>query len=266
MSGNFRRRKIVEYVQRYGKVTYDQLCRYLEDVSEMTIRRDVAQLEKEGLIVKIRNGIRNPDGIGWAMEPKYKLRQQTNVVAKRALAIGVSEMIKPEMKLFFDAGSTLLKLAEIMPNDYYHITTSAPATANELLRRVKIDVEMLGGLYSRNTFSMTGEPAVSYVNMLSANYFDMAIMATSGFSFEYGFSCGNEYDAELKRAVMKKAKKVMMLLDESKIGKNMSYQFATLNDIDILVTECTFTDDQRMEIANCSVEYRYVDASIGDNQ
>ena len=63
---------------------------------------------------------------------------------------------------------------------------------------------------------------------------------------------------------MKKAKKVMMLLDGSKIGKNMSYQFATLNDIDILVTECDFTDDQRMEIINGSAEYRHIDLSIGN--
>ena len=66
---------------------------------------------------------------------------------------------------------------------------------------------------------------------------DIAFMAASAFSRNSGFTCGDYFEAEIKRLIMKKAQTNVMLMDSSKIDCGMPYTFAKLSDIDILITD-----------------------------
>jgi len=73
----------------------------------------------------------------------------------------------------------------------------------------------------------------------------VAFIASTAFSEKNGFSCGNVYDCELKREILKKATLRIMLMDSSKIGNMMPYTFAHSKDIDILITDDGISSELR---------------------
>jgi len=62
-------------------------------------------------------------------------------------------------------------------------------------------------------------------------------MSASGFSVDSGFSVANIYEGELKRRILERSNKVVMLMDLSKVGRNMPFTYAKLDDIDVWVCE-----------------------------
>ncbi|MBQ8944493.1 MAG: DeoR/GlpR transcriptional regulator, partial [Clostridia bacterium] len=82
--------------------------------------------------------------------------------------------------------------------------------------------------------SVSGTQSLDFIKDFNI---ETAFVAASAFSEENGFTVGNNSECELKRAVVKKAKKVIMLCDSAKFGKSMPYTFATLEDVDVLITE-----------------------------
>jgi DeoR/GlpR family transcriptional regulator of sugar metabolism len=83
---------------------------------------------------------------------------------------------------------------------------------------------------------------------------DVAFMATSGFSLESGFTSGDFNECTLKRAIIKKARKVILLMDTGKVNKNMTFTFALLKDIDVLVCDGELPQDIEKEAKKCGVE------------
>ena len=72
---------------------------------------------------------------------------------------------------------------------------------------------------------------------------ETAFMATSGFSLKSGFTSGSFTEHELKRSVIAKAEQVIMLMDSSKLQRNLPFTFATLSDIDVIITEAPLPED-----------------------
>ena len=87
--------------------------------------------------------------------------------------------------------------------------------------------------------TLTGSAATE---MLSHVNIDMAFIVASGYSPEGGFTCGRESEALVKREVIRKARTVAMLLDNSKIGGMLPFTFATMEDIDYMITESQVPD------------------------
>ncbi len=142
--------------------------------------------------------------------------------------------IKPEHAIYFDSGSTIMAVAGLLDSGYYNIFTPALNIALELIKKPKVDVTVLGGRLSRDTYAITGNSAVDQLGEINI---DIAVLSTSGFSTDCGFTSGEYNEAYLKKAIIKKARKVIMLMDLSKYDKNMPYTFGDLKDIDVLVTE-----------------------------
>jgi DeoR/GlpR family transcriptional regulator of sugar metabolism len=102
------------------------------------------------------------------------------------------------------------------------------------MKKTKLSVISLGGLVNRNTLSVSGSNAVSFLENINI---DLAFMSASAFSIESGFTISNNYECELKRKVIQNAKKIIMLMDSSKINKNLPFTFAKLEDIDLWISE-----------------------------
>lgn len=230
----FRRQGINEFIQANGRATYEDLMMLYPDVSCMTLRRDIEALEQEGLVVRVRGGARSVTSISADNDDKYAIRAAANVGPKTEVAQKVLEYIEPDHSLYFDSGSTVMLVANKLTNLYYSITTAAPNIAMELLRKNRITVNLLGGRFNRDTVAVSGFSAIEQVNSVNI---DVAIMATSGFSVDCGFTSGEYDEVQLKKAVIKRARKVIMVMDSSKLGKALQYTFASLEDIDMIVLE-----------------------------
>jgi DeoR/GlpR family transcriptional regulator of sugar metabolism len=80
------------------------------------------------------------------------------------------------------------------------------------------------------------------MSMLDFINVDIAFMAASGYSLDNGFTVSNYFECELKKAVIKKAKKVIMMADSSKFTKVLAFTFGDLSDLDVLICEKKLPD------------------------
>jgi DeoR family transcriptional regulator, fructose operon transcriptional repressor len=235
-----RRTEIMRYIQTKGEVRLAELVSLFPLVSSMTLRRDLIDLERQGQIMRIRGGAKIAARLSMLKEAAYTQRQAENTAAKLLVADKALTLITPGRSIYLDTGTTCMSLAQRLPDQNLFILTAAPNIALELAKNQSIKINLTGGLLSHETLSLSGFNATEYVRSINI---DIAIMATSAFSLENGFSCGDYYEAELKRLIIHKAKQTAVLMDVSKVGINMPYTFARLSQIQILVTDQPLSED-----------------------
>ncbi|NLX69449.1 MAG: DeoR/GlpR transcriptional regulator [Clostridiales bacterium] len=229
------RREIINaYIQNKGEVRLKELEKMFPDVSAMTLRRDLSYLEEQGQIIRVRGGAKSINLISSLKEDVYSLRAMENVEAKMKIAKKALEYVETGRSYYIDSGTTMMCLSKMLPDKNLSIMTNGPNIALEILKHSSPSVTLVGGHINRNNLSISGINSLNFIKDINV---DIAFMATSGFSLEYGFTCGDYNECELKRAVVRKARKVILLMDVSKIDKNMPFTFATLSDVHILITD-----------------------------
>jgi DeoR/GlpR family transcriptional regulator of sugar metabolism len=203
------------------------------EVSSMTLRRDLNFLEQENKIVRTRGGAKSIEflAIG-TYEERYLKKTLTHLEEKNIIASKAVKLISPERSIFLDAGSTSMCLAKMLPDERYYGFTSAPNVAMEVVCSTSSTVNLTGGEVNSDNLAVSGAGAVEFMENVNI---DIAFIAVSGFDFKNGFSCSNINDSQLKKAIIKRAAKVVVLMDSYKLGINMPYTFARLSDIDVLV-------------------------------
>ncbi|MGI6668211.1 MAG: DeoR/GlpR family DNA-binding transcription regulator [Acetivibrionales bacterium] len=233
---NERQNQILQILEQKGEVQLQQLKDIFPDVSVMTLRRDLISLENNGHAIRTYGGAVSVKKLAGNLgeENAYSAREMENMAAKMKIAEYAVGMVEKGRSVYFDAGTTVMCLAKALSDDNFSIITSGINIALELINKAKVSVVTLGGLVNRNTLSTSGPNALS---LLDAINIDVAFMAASGFSLESGFTVANIYECELKRKVVKEARKTIMLMDSGKINKNMPFTYTGLENIDIWVCE-----------------------------
>ncbi len=228
-----RREKILELLREQDTILLKDLEKQFPDVSSMTLRRDLEFFEKIGEAVRIRGGARHIKSLG-VQEDLYALRAVKNPAAKEHIAQIAVGYVETGRSIYMDSGSTGMSFARALPDLNLSIVTGAPNVAMEVSKRYKPSVTMIGGVINRNTLSVSGTQSLQFIGNLN---FDIAFLVASAFSPDSGFTCGNWDECELKRAIAAKARRTIVMVDSSKFGKSMPYTFATLEDVDILITD-----------------------------
>lgn len=215
-------------------VSLHELEEAFPNVSGMTLRRDIEYFEKIGEAIKVRGGARSMKFITTSMEDAFSLRLNTNMTAKQKIALAAMDHIESGRSIFLDSGTTMLKLASIIPDERLSILTTGPNVALELVKKNLPIINLVGGMINRDNISISGNQAISFIENINI---DTAFLVPSGFSLENGFTSGNYSECELKRYICEKAKKTVILADSSKLDKNLPYTFADLEDIDVIITD-----------------------------
>jgi DeoR/GlpR family transcriptional regulator of sugar metabolism len=250
--GNDRIQQILQMLEHKGEIHLQQLKTLFPEVSLMTLRRDLITLEQQGYLIRTHGGavsikrINNTPLKG--EEDAYSRRASENIEAKVKIAEKAITLVEKGRSIYFDAGSTVMCLAEILPDENYSILTSGLNIALELVKKSQPSVVSIGGLVNRNTLSGSGPNALS---MLDTINIDLAFMAASGFSIDSGFTVSNIYECELKRKIIQRAQQVIVLMDTSKLNKNQPFTFGKLADIDIWICE----NQLPMEYAQSALEH-----------
>lgn len=229
-----RRDEIKHYIEAKGEVTLNELQEMYPDCSMMTLRRDLIHLEEENFIKRTRGGAVSIDRLGGMADGRYSQRVMDHTSAKMEIARKAVDLIDLSCSLYIDSGSTTMFFAKQLPDAHCAILTSGVNTALELTKNPKHSVTLLGGHLNHNSLSCGGAQALAYLSTVNI---DTAVMATSGFSLEYGFTSGSYTDTEVKTAVINRARRTIMLVDSSKIDRSLPTTFAHLSDVDIMVTD-----------------------------
>lgn len=254
---NERIARVRDYIQSRGEVSVSELQSLYEGYSSMTIWRDLKQLEEHGYIRRVHGGVISMQTAALQIEGVYSKRARENTRQKIAIAKAALSLIRPGHAVYLDAGSTLMTLANHLGNDRYTIITSGANIAIELSQRHTCDVLLTGGQISENTLSCSGAQAEAFISSINI---DLALMSPSGFSLRTGFTSGSQSESLLKRAVIAKAAKVVMLMDNSKIGRSLPFTFAALSDIDQLICDSALPADVTAELKAQGVECTVAEA------
>ena len=231
--------EIAELLDKRGKLSLEQLQEYFPNVSEMTLRRDLFQLEEEGKIIRVRGGAMSVREVQKTSGEPYAKKTTIHTDEKIVIAQKAADLIDEGASLFIDGGTTALYLAKEMPDFTCNVFTNGLAVATELSKKKNVIVNLLGGpLIKENLVTAS---AFSSMYFTDTN-FELAIISASAFTPENGFSCSSQVEAELLRVVCKKAKFIYMMLDSSKIGKIKPYTFAHASEINVLITDQNFPE------------------------
>ena len=230
-----RREAIRKFIEARGEVSIGELAEHFSKWSEMTLRRDLAVLEKSGNIILTRGGARRMPYRYGMLEDIYSEREQRNHEAKQLIASKAAQLVEPGQGIYIDSGTTAMAFANELPDCNLVVITAAPNIALEIaMRKEKPSIFMLGGTLSRKEISVADPEIPAQLEKLNI---ETAFMTASAYDEKFGFTVGTQAGAIFKRAVMKRAKKVVMMLDSSKSGGLLPFTFAMPEDVDILVTD-----------------------------
>ena len=231
--GISRRAAVGQLLQSKPYVSLHELEERFPDVSSMTLRRDIEYFEGLGEVIKVRGGARSMKFITTSMEDAFSLRLNSNMTAKDKIARRAVDFIETGRSIFLDSGTTILKMIAHMPDERLTITTTGPNIALELVKKNLPIINMVGGMINRDNISISGNQALQFLYGINI---DVAFIVPSGLSLEGGFSSGNYGECELKKTVTEKARRVVILMDASKVDRSLPYTFARFEDVDVVIT------------------------------
>ena len=247
---NERQLKIQEIINETGEAKLSELGSLFPDISTMTLRRDLEKLEALGEIVRTKSGAKSIAYLSRLSEAQFSERELENITEKNFIAQIAYQYVTQESSIFLDTGTTVTCLARLLKNEKLFIITTAPNIALECAKNHDNTVFMTGGQLSSGNLSLSGVNALSFLDHINI---DVAFMASSGFTFNNGFTCGSYDECQIKKRVIEKAARVLMLMDSSKLGRNMPFTFADLSDIDLLVTDGKISKDDLKKVHKSGV-------------
>ena len=226
-----RQREIVALTMQSGRVEVAELSERFGVTTE-TVRRDLSDLQRQRVVRRVHGGAVPWEQAGF--EPLLSVRNDQHDGEKRRLAQRAIDELPDTVSIIIDSGSTLLRLAAaIPPTCDLRIVTNSLAIAQVLADHDSGEVIVIGGKVRKNTLAMVDAEAVAAVEPM---HVDTLFISSDALSPEIGLTTPYREEAALKTAMIRSARRVVALVDHSKVGGDQFVRFARWSDIDVLVT------------------------------
>jgi DeoR/GlpR family transcriptional regulator of sugar metabolism len=236
-------RKIVREKQRLSFAELQNLFR----VSPATLRRDLSELERAGDLIRVHGGVLDP--LYARAEISFDERQQRHNTEKKSIARKANELIPGGSSVFVDAGSTCLEAGKLLMRraDIRLITHSVALVA--ACSHAEASIICIGGELRKVSGALVGGPAL---NAFANLQFDFALIGATGLNSE-GCWTTEFTETEIKKNIITRAKRRIVLADQSKWQAPSTVLFSTwdhINDciVDLLPTEATLAIQKSVAI------------------
>lgn len=245
-----RQEAIATFVATHGRAAVTDLADRFE-VTQETVRRDLDRLEEQGLVRRVHGGA-VPAGALGMLERGVASRDVERADEKDAIARAALPLLPPSgSAMLLDAGTTTGRLARVLPPDLdLTVVTNGVPLAARLAGWPGVRLRMLGGRVRGRTLATVGDEAIAALQRLRV---DVAFLGTNGLSAA-GATTPHEDEAAAKRAMAAAARRVVVLADSSKFGLEMLNVFASLDDIDVVVTDDALAEEHEAWMAKAGVE------------
>ncbi|MBM7565085.1 DeoR/GlpR family DNA-binding transcription regulator [Paenibacillus sacheonensis] len=230
-----RRHRIKERLLKERSVKVADLVREF-NVSEETVRRDLNQLEKEGLIVKNYGGAVLADDLQIAFNqiPPVEQRKFELFEEKDAIGAAAASLVRDGQIVILDSGSTAWCVARYLKAlNELTVVTNGVNIAEECASAEGTNIFLLGGKLIKKSMSIVGPQAEAEMRKYNADY---VFLGTSGISLKKGFTSSDPYEAEIKRAMIESAQQVVVVADHSKFSRQALLSFSGFDNVDMLIT------------------------------
>ena len=231
-----RRRQIASLTAVEGRVNVTELSERF-DVTAETIRRDLAVLDREGVVHRVHGGAVASQSFQTA-ELTLDTRQRSATGAKMSIARAALEQLPDGGSIFLDAGTTTNALADLIGQRYsagqFSIVSNSLPIALSLASNGVSEVQLLGGTVRAITQAVVGDTALRTMALMRA---DVAFVGTNALTIDHGLSTADSQEAAIKSAFVTNAHRVVVLCDSSKLGNDYLVSFASLDEIDVVITD-----------------------------
>ncbi len=253
-----RRVRILQLLKDKGIVRVDELSRDLE-VSVITVRRDLAAMENEGLLERTHGG-----AIGSNLrvnEPSYNDKGRQNITHKSSIARKAASLVEEGETIFVNSGSTTaLVLQELVHVPRLTIITNNIGALNNLDIRPDCELILTGGTFRPGTSCLVGEEVINRLNLV---YPTTTILGVDGVSFRKGLTSHNAHEAAVSRKMIEQASgRIIVVADSSKIGSLSLHTISPLPQVDALVTDSLPDPSVIQDFINAGVQL----ITAGDSQ
>ncbi|WP_332631774.1 DeoR/GlpR family DNA-binding transcription regulator [Halalkalibacter flavus] len=241
-----RRNAILEYLDKDQRIVVSDLSQRL-NVSEATLRNDLNNMEKEGLLKRTHGGAVLVD-----QDPEdnkffnFSTREKKNKEEKYLISTKAQKLITNNQCILLDASSTALELAKRLKDDpdrkRLTIVTNGIYTALELRDVAEFTVILIGGVIRAGSSALESTIDAGVLKKINV---DIMFTSASGFDFENGLTDFNVYEVELKKEMVEASNRVVALLDHTKFGKKSIVSFASIDQIDTLIIDNQISDEDK---------------------
>ncbi len=244
-----RRAKIIEELQLNGKVDVSVLSR-MNDVSEVTIRNDLIQLEQKGLLIRTRGGALRQELVSTDFALSEKRRRhfrEKQLIGKKA-----AELIKDGETIIFDSGTTTMEVARNLTG-YSDLTilTNALNIAASLASNKSCRVIMLGGMLRVKSLSLVGAQAEENLRNYSC---DKLYLGVDGIESGYGLTTPNIEEAHLNRIMFDVVKEVILVTDSSKFQRRSFAFISPIEKVQTIVTDRGIPDEDHKILKDMGIK------------
>lgn len=234
---NLRQEKIISYINEHDFATVKELADLLQ-VSDMTIRRDLNELDALSKIKKFHGGGQCLTKIRTTTEKAF-----SNTSEKKYIGSIMNSLLSPDDVIFIGAGTTFMYAVENLTNKNSFIITNSLITFNTLIELKFEKIFLTGGNYFSKTSEFYGEHAESFLKDFNIS---KAFLATNGIN-KLDVTTSTPELARIQNVILNKAKENYIVADYSKFDTSDAFTFATLDDFDYLITDDKVPDNTLKE-------------------
>ena len=223
-----RHHEILSRLHSAGRVNVADVAAFLQ-VSDETIRRDMKELEKRGILRRIYGG-----AVRSRLDQERPLaeRGKTNIREKAKIAILAEGLVQDGMSIFIDTGTTTLALARRLKGRALTISTNSIDGAQSLVGG-NTKVNLTPGTLRANDNALVGYETVDYVKRY---FFDIAFVGISACNIEHGWMDYEEHESVLRRTLKSRSRRTVILVDTGKFGLVANMQTFRLDETMTIVS------------------------------
>ncbi len=221
---------ILEHLRTNGRIIVKEIAEKF-GVTEVSIRRDLAALEKKGLVRKTYGGA---VPAGTEFHPSVKFRQTRNLTAKKIIGKLASKIINDGDNIYLEAGSTCYEIIPYL-TDKKNLTiiTNSIMLMSRLHEQPQHRIIVTGGQYRVDTMDMIGPPAENTITQLGGF---TAFTSADDISLDYGISGADVTTVSFTKQIIKRAIRVVFVGTINKFDRGALYKIADLSDLDYIIT------------------------------
>ncbi|MEW6564615.1 MAG: DeoR/GlpR family DNA-binding transcription regulator [Spirochaetota bacterium] len=244
-----RERLILDKLSQLGTISVSDLAAELQ-LSEVTIRSDLKELEEKGWLQRTRGGAAP------AFHRDILERQRLHMEEKQVIARAAAELVENGDVIMIEAGTTTALIARyLMGKRDIHIVTNSTLVFSYARMNPALQITMTGGEFRRPTESLVGPIALETISRLNVR---LAFVGTDGFSLHRGMTTHLVEGGEIVKAMKAHAGKTILVADSSKYGKVGFVSVLPLQEVDLIITDRNLSAQAVTELHEAAIRVQLI--------
>lgn len=225
--------KIIKYLKENKTARYAELIGLL-NASENTVRRDLAELDRRGIIKMVRGGA--VWGKNDLTKSVYEARRNINQQDKQELVACLGNIIENGQAIAMNGGTTTIEAARYLKQNYDRMTvvTNNLTIVDILKEKRNFKIIVASGSYDRSENTLVGPRAEKTIELYNTDY---AILAVNSISASKGITDFRDEEIDIINAMIRNTEKAIVVADHSKFDRISCMNVCTLSDIDYFITD-----------------------------